>query len=372
MAPLRIGVNALFLVPGGVGGTEIYLQSLLNALAEIDSENIYTVFTNAETGRGLLPDRPNFQHAPQWVRAAFRPGRLMWEQFVLPLESARRGIDVLFNPGFTAPVAAPCPCVTVFHDLQHKRHPEYFRWFDLPFWRLFLYLSAMRSRMLIADSEATREDLLKYYRVSPDKVRVVRLGVDEQMFVVGRQRDASRTERSILCVSTLHPHKNLNRLLEAFQTFRKERPEFRLVLAGMRGFHAEETERLIAQLGLQDAVEITGWIPRNDLYALFRTACAFVYPSTFEGFGLPLLEALAAGIPTGCSAIEPLLSISGGAALHFDPASTASIHQALERLTSDEALRARLAAAGPLRSAQFSWKQTAAQTLEVLTRAARG
>jgi hypothetical protein len=138
MPPLRIGVNALYLIPGGVGGTEIYLRGLLAGLAEIDAVNRYFIFTNRETGPDLVPQRPNFQRLPQPVRAVSRPARILWEQAALPLAAVRHSLDVMLNPGFTAPVFCPCPQVTVFHDLQHKRHPEYFRWFDLPFWRLML------------------------------------------------------------------------------------------------------------------------------------------------------------------------------------------------------------------------------------------
>ena len=135
---MRIGVNALYLIPGGVGGTEIYLRCLLGALAEIDSSNQYVIFTNRETGADIAPPRPNFVVAPQPVRATVRPARILWEQTGLPIAARLHRLDVLFNPGFTTPVLCPCPTVTVFHDLQHKRHPEYFRWFDLPFWRVLL------------------------------------------------------------------------------------------------------------------------------------------------------------------------------------------------------------------------------------------
>src|SRR5438477_6501482 len=124
----RIGVNALYLIPGGVGGTEIYLRNLLRAFAEFDNHNEYVVFTNRETGADLVPKQSNFEWAPQPVRASFRPARILWEQIGLPLAVRNRCIDVLFNPGFTCPTLSACPNVTVFHDLQHKRHPEHFRW----------------------------------------------------------------------------------------------------------------------------------------------------------------------------------------------------------------------------------------------------
>src|SRR5512135_2708797 len=161
---VRIGVNALYLIPGGVGGTEIYLRELLSALAALDQVNEYLVFTNLETRSDLVPKQANFHWKPQAVHARFRPARILWEQIVLPFEVARYRLDVLLNPGFTAPVFSPCRQVTVFHDLQHKRHPEYFRWFDLLFWRFLLWSAARRSRWLIAVSEATRSDLLRFYR----------------------------------------------------------------------------------------------------------------------------------------------------------------------------------------------------------------
>jgi glycosyltransferase involved in cell wall biosynthesis len=218
--------------------------------------------------------------------------------------------------------------------------------------------------VLVADSEATRADLLHYYRLPPEKVRVAPLGVDPVFFGLGRA-----PEKLLLTVSTLHPHKGLDNMLEAFAEFLRLRPEFRLVVAGMRGFHTEALERRRAQLGLADAVEFTGWIPRADLYDLYTRAWAFLYPSTFEGFGMPILEALAAGIPTGCSNIEPLSSLAGDAALQFDPHDTAALRDALLRLVSDNALRSRLAVEGPRRAALFSWRATARATLDAIVEA---
>lgn len=360
---MRIGVNALYLIPGGVGGTEIYLRELLAVLAQIDAGNQYIVFTNRETGADLVPGAPNFAAAPQPVRAAFRPARILWEQTGLPLAARRRSIDVLLNPGFTAPVLAPCPQVTVFHDLQYLRHPEHFRLIDRPFWRILLGASARRSRRLIAVSEATRDDLVRFYRLPPERIAVVPHGVDQRLFDLAAAR---APEPFLLCVSTLHPHKNLDRLLDAFAQWRTARPEFRLVLAGLKGFHTGPVEERIRALGLAEAVRVTGWLPREELYELFRTAWAFVYPSTFEGFGMPVLEAMAAGLPTACSDIRPLKDIAGDASLRFDPLDTAALVGVLDRLVSDETERARLAAAGPARARRFSWRRAAEQTLAAL------
>lgn len=364
MRPLRIGVNALYLIPGQVGGTEIYLYELLRALAEIDQSNQYFVFLNREAGDDLVPSAGNFHRVRQQVRAAFRPARILWEQAILPIEIARLEIDVLFNPGFTAPILCNCPAVTVFHDMQHKRHPEHFRWFDLPFWRMLLFASAHRASALLASSEATRADVLRFYRLPSEKVKVVGLGVDRKFFGLERV-----PEKLLLTVSTLHPHKGLDTLLQAFARFHGTQPEFRLAIAGLRGFHSEPLEKLREDLGLRASVEFTGWIPRAQLYELYRRAWAFLYPSTFEGFGMPVVEAMAAGIPTGCSRIQPLSGIAGDAALLFEPNNADAICQAMLQLTSDEALRARLALAGPQRAAAFSWTETGRQTLDALQKA---
>jgi glycosyltransferase involved in cell wall biosynthesis len=363
VTPLRIGINALYLIPGGVGGTEIYLRSLLAALAEIDAVNHYFVFTNRETGPELTPARPNFIPLPQPIRAASRPLRILWEQIALPINAARLRLDAMLNPGFTAPLFAGCPQVTVFHDLQHVRHPEYFRWFDLPFWRMLLFGSAHVSRLLLADSAATARDLVRHYRLPESKVRVALLAGDAVFFELAKRR---RPEPFLLAVSTLHPHKNLDGLLRAFAEFRRDRPEFRLTVCGLHGFFTGPLHDLRQQLGLGDAVDFPGWIPREQLHDLYARAWAFVYPSLFEGFGIPPLEAMAAGVPTACSDIEPIASNVADAALRFNPCDAGAMADALRRIVSDEALRQRLAVAGPRRAADFSWRKTAETTLQAI------
>jgi glycosyltransferase involved in cell wall biosynthesis len=363
-ASLNIGINALYLIPGGVGGTEIYLRALLSALAEIDPVSRYFIFTNRETGPDLVPAAPNFIHAQQPVHAVSRPARILWEQMVLPVLALRLRLDVMFNPGFTAPLLSPCPQVTVFHDLQHKRHPEYFRWFDRPFWRFFLYWAARRSKALIAVSGATAADLRRFYpRLPESKIHVVPHGVDP---VFAEIRPRRRPEPFLLAVSTLHPHKNLDGLLRAFALFRRRHPDFRLVVCGMHGFFTGPLHELRRTLGLEDAVEFPGWIPREQLYDLYARAWAFIYPSRFEGFGMPITEAMAAGIPMACSDVEPMASLAGDAALKFDPADVDAMAAAMLRLTEDETLRAHLAEAGSRQAAQYTWRAAAESTLAVL------
>jgi hypothetical protein len=164
---LRIGINALYLIPGGVGGTEIYLRQLLEALCGIDETNRYFVYVNRETDRDLVPSCGNFHLIRCAVAARHRPLRIVYEQTILPALLRKHRISVLFNPGYTGPVTAPCPAVTVFHDLQHKIHPEFFRAAHLPFWNLLLWASARTSERIIAVSPNTAADLARYICPSP-------------------------------------------------------------------------------------------------------------------------------------------------------------------------------------------------------------
>jgi glycosyltransferase involved in cell wall biosynthesis len=367
--PLRIGVNALYLIPGAVGGTEIYLWSLLQALTEIDDRNEYFVYANRETAGERPVDSPKFHFVKCRVKARFRPWRILWEQTALPWRLRRDGIDVLLNPGFTMPVLFDGASVTVFHDLQHKRHPEFFRWFDLPFWNLLLWLAVVRSRSLIAVSEATAADLARFYGDgAARRTVVIPHGVDLEFFRIGERRRGGGTarEKYFLTVSTLHPHKNLGRLLEAFRIFREGHPEFRLTIAGLKGFAAERLEALRGELGLGEVVTFTGWIPRAELYELFEGATAYVAPSEFEGFGMPVSEALAAGIPCACSAIAPFDEVAGGVAARFDPGSVTAMAAAMERVACDEGFRARAMVAGPEQARRFSWAAAARLTLRAL------
>jgi glycosyltransferase involved in cell wall biosynthesis len=340
-------------------------------LAEIDPVNRYFVYTNRETRDQILPPGfQNFSAVIQPVSARYRPARILWEQTGLLASMTRNRLDVLLNPGFTSPLLALLPSVTVFHDMQHKRHPEFFRRRDLPFWRLLLWLAAHQSERLIAVSRNTKRDMLHYYRIPARKVRAIPHGVDPAFFHIGRARPAT-PQKLILTVSTSHPHKNLGRLVRVFSRFRQSHPGYRLTIAGLNGLQGGELQHLIRELGVTDCVRLTGWIPREELYQLFTQASAFIYPSRFEGFGMPVLEALAAALPMACSNIAPVADIVGDAALLFDPDDEHAIQAAMGRLVYDVELRQRLSAAGPARASRFPWRRTAKATLNVLTAAIR-
>jgi glycosyltransferase involved in cell wall biosynthesis len=362
---MRIGINALYLIPGGVGGTEIYLRRLLAAMARLETPHEFFVYFNRETGADLVPG--GFRAVPQPVKAVVRPWRIAWEQTGLVSAMRRDEIDVVLNPGTTAPLSGP-PSVTVFHDLHYIHLPEDLPWFQRPVWNVLMGAAARRSTRILAVSEATRADFLRHYHRDAAHVRAIHHGVEPQFFELGPRAP----EPFLLCVSTLHPHKNLDRLVRAFAEFKRKHPEFKLVLTGLRGFFTKELEEEIARSGIANAIELTGWIPREKLYDLFRRATAFVYPSRFEGFGMPVAEAMAAGLPVGCSDIAPLREVAGEHAVYFDPFDESAITAALERVAGDPELRARLTAEGPMWARRFSWDRCAKETLELLVEAARG
>ena len=361
---LRIGVNALYLIPGEVGGTEIYLRNILRALAAIDAQNEYFIFRNSETGPDLVPAQANFNDCPQPVNARFRPARILFEQTRFPWRVSRLRLDVLFNAGFTAPVLYPGPMVTVFHDLQYKRHPEFFRAWDLPFWKILLPASAARSRYIVVPSTDVKSDIEESYRFAPSRVVHIPHGVEPEFFEIAKCRRLTPPSESILlCVSTLHPHKNLETMLQAFSQFRKANPEWKLYIAGLKGFDAGRIEDLRRQLDLENDLVITGWIAREALYDLFTRAQALIYPSRFEGFGMPVAEAMAAGLPVVCSNIPPLIEIAGDAARFFDPNNPNDLVDALHEITTNAQLRETLIQCGRARAESFDWKAAAHRLL---------
>lgn len=364
--PLRIGINALFLIPGGVGGTEISLRNTLAAFAKNGRGHQFVVFLNRETGPDLVPGHPGFQAVQTGVAAKSRPRRIIYEQTRLPAAIRAAQIDVMYNPGFTAPLFPPCPNVTLIHDLQHHHHPEFFKPADLLAWRFLVWASVKWSKRILTVSEAAREDIHVTYGVPLERIHTAEPGVEPEFFSMGR----SGNESLILCVSTLHPHKNIERLVDAFAAFRLSRPEYRLILAGMHGLHGDAVERRIRHHSLEEQITLTGWIPRQAILELYSRAQFAVFPSTFEGFGMPVVEAMAAGVPLIASDIRPITDTAAGTAILFPPGDTLALTAAMEKFASDPELRASHASQARERAAVYTWDRTAGIALDALEEAA--
>jgi glycosyltransferase involved in cell wall biosynthesis len=284
----------------------------------------------------------------------------------------RQSPDLLFVPAHVIPFIHPRSVVTV-HDLGYIYYPQAHRAFDRLYLDLSTRFNVKVASQIIADSEATENDLVQKYRVAEERITVVYPGCNLEPVIDGtgweRVKERYRLpDRYILHLGTLHPRKNILRLLEAFQRLARDYPELHLVLAGKKGWLYKEI--LSKAEGLGERVHFPGYIASEDLPFLIRKARLFILPSLYEGFGFPILEAMAAGTPVVCSNASALPEVAGDAALLFDPYDVEAMRETTRKVLEDEALRAELVERGLERAKAFSWERCARQTLSVLEKVA--
>jgi glycosyltransferase involved in cell wall biosynthesis len=384
--PMHIGIDASRVTVAQRTGTEHYTFELLAALAQIDRQNRYTLYCN-RLPTALPPLGPNFS-----LRQI--PFPRLWTHVRLSAELALHPPDVLFVPAHVLPLGVllrgHMRTVVTIHDMGYLRFPASHTASQRRYLRLSTSWAARRASRLIAISNTTRDDLVRYVGAPPAKISVVYHGVasrfrpiEDQHLIAATQAKYGITPPYFLYVGTIQPRKNLACLLEAFAVATGDAglgtgksapdpasalPQIQLVIAGKRGWLTGAIERQSAQLFGPDsaAVRFTGYIADEDLPALLSGALAFVFPSLYEGFGMPLLEAMACGTPVLASATSALPEIAGDAALLIDPADTAGIAAGLARLARDAGLRADLRARGLARAAEFTWERCARETLAVL------
>jgi glycosyltransferase involved in cell wall biosynthesis len=338
-----IGISLLTLNREAAGGTLTYARELVRALARV-GELEYRVFvpsTAPEAADGL-PSRV--------VRAfparATRPGRAAGLALTMLAPGLLRGTleraelaAIHFPLSAMLPQPAKTPAAATIHDLQHEAFPQFFSRSQLAYRRRVYGRSVRHSRIVIADSEYVRGELIDRYQLDPEQVRVIHLAVDHGRF----SPDGRDREPFLLYPANLWPHKNHQRLFQAFALVRARRPELRLVLTG-----ADHARRRFPT-----GVESRGHVPIEELVELYRSAAALVYPSLYEGFGIPCLEAMASGCPVACARIASLPEVCGDAAVYFDPSLVEDIARAI-----DDVL-AKPPAGGVERAARFTWDDCA-------------
>jgi glycosyltransferase involved in cell wall biosynthesis len=368
MADLRVALNLVFLVPGETGGMETYARELIAAMAELADLDPVALVNRETAGQQLgceqlvVPVRA--RNRVEWVRG---------EQQHVPRLAERVGAHLLHSLASTAPLWGRVPRVTTVHDLNFKLVPDtHFGLRGLGM-RALVPAAARRSRRIIVDATSTREDLVRHLGLDAAKVDVVPLAAAGP----AAQRAAGDTIRAelglgsgpiILSPSAKRPHKNLMRLLEGLARVPDpDRPV--LVLPGYRTAHEDELRARAAELGVADRVAFPGWLHAEKLEGLYRAASCVVFPSLYEGFGLPVLEAMVRGVPVACSNRSSLPEVAGDAALLFDPEDPAAIANAIRRLLGDAALAARLAVRGRKRATAYTWERTARLTRESYERA---
>jgi glycosyltransferase involved in cell wall biosynthesis len=366
-------------------GTEQYTYELLGALAQRDRQREYVLYCNGRPA-ALPPVGPN-------MRLRDIPFPRLWTHARLSLEMAARPPDVLFVPAHVLPPVRPKRSVVTIHDLGYEHVPAAHPFRQRLYLRLSTLWSVRAATSIIAISRATRFDLVERYHVPPSKIHIVYHGVNPRLRPVEDRttiedicaRYGIRTPY-FLYIGTIQPRKNLVRLIEAFAQFLRDREtggqgdrerqdtancqlptaNCQLVIAGKRGWLSDGIERRAAELGIADRVRFTGYVDDADVPALLSGALAFVFPSLYEGFGMPVLEAMACGTPVLTSSTSSLPEVAGDAALLVDPTNTAAIADGLMRLATNASLRDELRARGPVHAARFSWERCAEATLRVL------
>ncbi len=367
---MLVGVDASRVQAEGRTGTEAYSLYLLRELLRLGGPHRFRLYFREEGPVRLFAPDP-----ARW-EARVIPFPRLWTHVRLSWEMVRNPPDALFVPAHVLPVVHPRRSIVTVHDLGYlhfpEAHPPFERWY-LHWSTLFNGHAAAR---VLALSETTKADLFRHYGVPPEKVRVVYPGLREGMGPVedeGRVREVLARygvrKPYFLYVGTLKPRKNLLRLVRAYARFapaEREGARPSLVLAGKPGWQHEALAREVERLGLEEWVLFPGYIADADLPALYTGALAFVFPSLYEGFGLPLVEAMACGTPVIASRTSACGEVAGDAALLVDPLSEEEIAGALARIAQDAGLRAALAARGRERARAFSWERAAQEVLDVL------
>ena len=366
-----IGVDGRSLAgrPTGVGR---YLANLLRSLAPLEPGLRFRLYVP-----GKPPDLPGTIE-PRTLRMP--PGPLdnvfTWNHLRIPMHLMRDRVDLLHCPFYTMPMFCPAPAVVTIHDITFDLHPEWYtRRARFSFGR-FAAFSARRARHVLTVSECSRRDIIRTYGVRPDRVTAVPLAPapefvpvtdPERLAAVGARYDLPGPY--ILHVGSITPRRNIDRLLDAFAVLRREARDMSLLLAGSIEPPAPPVDVAVRRRGLGDAVRVAGYVDSADLPALYSGATAVACPSLYEGFGLPVLEAMACGAPVLASSTSCFPEVVGDAGMMVDPEDTDAIARGLIGLVSDRDLRGRLRRAGIERASRFTWERTARGTLEVYRRA---
>jgi glycosyltransferase involved in cell wall biosynthesis len=372
---LRIAIDA-HSVGAKLAGNESYAVNLIEALAQIDRVNDYTLYvTTAEAYERFHQRWPNFR-----VHTTLPHTPLIRIPLTLSAELRKNPVDVL-HVQFTAPPFCPCPVVVSLHDLSFEHLPQTFNRRSRTQLRLTVRHSARHAAQILTLSDHTRRDVIDTYSIAPEKVRAIPLAAPAHFYPVTDAMELQRVRHTygingdyVLSVGSIQPRKNLVRLIKAYASLRDRHTgnNFpKLVLVGKCAWLYDETLRALDETKVRDSVVLTGYVPEADLPVLYSGALCFVYPSYFEGFGLPPLEAMKCGAPVIVGNATSLPEVVGDAGLKVDPFDVSAIAGVIEELINNSELRQALKVKGSKRAEMFDWRNTAQQTLKVYEQVAR-
>jgi glycosyltransferase involved in cell wall biosynthesis len=359
-----------------MGGLETYVRELVPALLDVRPDLELVLYTGPR-GRALLDAEPWATSVTLVTHPLLgRPGtRALTEASLLGWIASGDRLDVLHNVALTAPLWTRPPNVVLLPDVTWLRQPETVGRARSLLWRSLVLPAARRADRIITLSEAARREIVEDIGVPSERIDVVPLGYGLAQRATPTPGEELRKRLELLAgpvllaVSALTPHKNVAALLNAVAKVRTALPEVNLVVPGNPSAHGEELKRVAVELGIERHVCFPGWVSAEDLEALYDLAAVFAFPSLREGFGLPLLEAMARGVPVVAAASSALPEVAGDAALYFDPHSPEELATAILRLLRDSELHEQLVARGKERQKLFTWRRTAVETLESFERA---
>jgi len=373
---MRVALNLVFLVPGETGGMEVYARELLPRLAAIDGVEPVAIVNRVAAADRDAPWNGAVRSVVAPVDARDRRQWVWGEQRHVPRLARELRADLVHSLASTGParIAGGPPRVTTVHDLHYAVVPDaHFGLRGLGM-RLLVPAAVKASRRVIADSQATKDDVAREIGFPAERIDVVHLattlppaGAPVTPEAELRARLELGDRPTLLSLAAKRPHKNVEGLIDALAGIPAERRPV-LVVPGYATEHEPALRERARTAGVEAAVRFPGWLPRADVEGLWRACTAHVLPSFYEGFGLPVLEAMARGVPGACSDRASMPEVAGDAALLFDPSDPAAIRAAIERLLGDAALRERLRSAGLARAAEFSWERCARETAAVYAR----
>lgn len=357
---MRIGIDIspLIKIKTGIG---YYTYYLLESLLKIDKENQYYLYSNQEIKADFL----NYQNVNFRFFKKLKIRRLAWQQILLPYQIKKDKIEIFHSPSYFLPIISPpIPMIITIHDLSILIYPQKIkkslRKFIDPYLLIF---SAQKAKKIIADSESTKKDIIKILRIPAEKIEVIYLAAQKQEV---NFLESPFSFPYILFVGTLEPRKNIVNLIEAFKILKNTtKLPHRLVIAGMKGWQYQEIFKKVKESKLDKEVIFTGYIPAEELPAYYKNADVFVYPSSYEGFGLPPLEAMNYGTPVVTSNVSSLPEVVGDAALLINPQSPGEIADALKNILTNPKLKNDLIKCGFKQAEKFQWEKTAQKTLQI-------
>jgi glycosyltransferase involved in cell wall biosynthesis len=366
---IGIDVRSMFGTPTGVGR---YVSNLLRHLSHLNPEQHYWLYTDCQVDAPIIP-QANFHQKS--LRLPFAQNYFTWNHFRLPPELLLHPVDLFHFPFYTIPIIRNYKSIVTIHDITYEVHPEWYSWKGLVAMRPFSRYAARHADKILTDSNYSKQDLMKYYNVPEEKIVVTYLGVEEWFRPIDDQTalDTTRAKyritspQMILYVGSIHTRRNIIQLLQAFQKVQQTIADVQLVLVGKQEYPYMDLQVLIHELGPTSQVILAGYLHIYDphLLALYNLADLFIYPSSYEGFGLPPIEAMACGTPVITSNNTSLPEVTGDAAILIDPLNIDEMAEAMIQVLMNQQMRQEMIAKGINQAQKFSWEQVAKETLAV-------